>query len=75
MPRFHDTSPSASADSRLVQHLHQLSGAQLVALVKDVEARYRKLAQFESEEIRRAQALGFSPRNLPFAPVPQTTAS
>lgn len=42
-----------------------LSAPELVALVKDVESRFRKLAQFEADEIRRAQSLGFAERNSP----------
>lgn len=56
-----------------MQQLHVLSGPELVALVKDVEVRYRKLAAFEADEIRRAQALGFG-RNSPLVARRQTTA-
>eukprot|EP00177_Eucheuma_denticulatum_P007561 GFKZ01013767.1.p1 GENE.GFKZ01013767.1~~GFKZ01013767.1.p1 ORF type:complete len:129 (+),score=10.37 GFKZ01013767.1:32-388(+) len=69
MPRF----SSHPTDRKLVQQLHMLSAPELVALVKDVEMRYRKLATFEAEEIRRAQALGFG-RNSPLVVRKQTTA-
>ncbi|CDF39183.1 unnamed protein product [Chondrus crispus] len=65
IPRFSPDPITTTADRRLVQEFHMLSTPQLVALVKDVEARFRKLAQFEANEIRRAQALGFAEKNSP----------
>lgn len=56
MPRFERT----KAGNDVVQRLNSLSPHDLIALVKDVEVRYRQLSAFEAEEIRRAQRLGFS---------------
>lgn len=56
MPRFERT----KAGNDVVQRLNSLSAHDLIALVKDVEVRYRQLSAFEAEEIRRAQRLGFS---------------
>lgn len=49
---------AAQQDRRLVAHLNQLDGRELIVLVRTVEKRYRQLAAFEAAEIRRAQALG-----------------
>lgn len=65
MPRFSPDPIATAAETKLVQQFHMLSAPQLFALVKDVEARFTKLAQFEANEIRRAQALGFSEGNSP----------
>lgn len=61
MPRFDRHRASAGkADRKLVNKLNALSATELVAVVKDVELRFRQLAAFEAEEIRRAQRLGFA---------------
>ena len=75
MPRF-DHESTALTERRLLSQINHLSPPELVQLVKDVENRFRQLAAFEAEEIRRAQALGFASRNSPLAVVPHnhTTA-
>lgn len=60
MPRFDRQRASVNkTDRKLVNRLNVLSPTELVAVVKDVESRFRQLAAFEAEEIRRAQRLGF----------------
>lgn len=56
MPQFRHS----AQDWRLVRHLNQLCPRELLVLVRTVERRYRKLAEFEAAEIRRAQALGLA---------------
>lgn len=66
--------PACARDWRLVRHLNQLAGRELLALVRDVETRYRKLAAFEAQEIRRAQALGLGAHCRPLASPMQLVA-
>lgn len=62
MPRFDNHRASiVAADRDLVNRLNKLTPTELVAVVKDVEMRFRQLAAFEAEEIRRAQRLGLAP--------------
>lgn len=60
MPRFDRERATGASDRRMVQRLDLLTAGELIALVKDVELRFRQLAAFETEEIRRAQRVGFS---------------
>ena len=54
-------------DWRLVRHLNRLNARELLVLVKTVERRYRKLIDFEAQEIRRAQQLGLTSHGPLFA--------
>lgn len=74
MPRFDHDHATATADKKLVNRLNRLTAQELLTLVKDVELRFRQLAAFESEEIRRAQKLGFTRANSPLKVMMQTTA-
>lgn len=70
MPRFDRDRATAASDRKLVHRLNGLSAPELMAVVKDVEMRFRQLAAFESDEIRRAQRLGFAMQHP--VPVMQT---
>ncbi|CAN8067813.1 unnamed protein product [Agarophyton chilense] len=43
-----------------IKRLDGMNSQQLIALLNKVEMRFRRLAMFEAEEIRRAQKLGFT---------------
>lgn len=60
MPRFDRERAAGPTDRKIVHRINALSATELMDLVKDVELRYRQLAAFEAEEIRRAQLLGFT---------------
>jgi hypothetical protein len=60
LPPRHPSRSKPQHDWRVAMHLDALQDRQLMRVVRDVEARCRALAAFESAEIRRAMALGLA---------------
>ncbi|PXF48599.1 hypothetical protein BWQ96_01451 [Gracilariopsis chorda] len=65
IPRCCTSSALDSTHRSAVNRLDGLNAQQIIALLNKVEMRFRRLAVFEAEEIRRAQMLGYATSATP----------